>query len=173
MVYVIISYKMPRKAINYQNTEIYKIVCDALTVKYCYVGSTTDFTKRKYSHKTGCNNEKGKSYNYRLYTTIRENGGWDNWTMVLIEKYPCENKQQAEQRERFWYEQLNAELNMIRPHRTEEERKEYHNEAHKKYYQANQEYYKDKRKEYQQANKDRINKQRRERRALKKQLSAQ
>ena len=149
---------MPRKAINYQNTEIYKIVCDDLTVKYCYVGHTTDFTNRKYNHKSRCNNEKSKKHNYKIYTTIRENGGWDNWTMVLIEKYPCENKQQAEQRERFWYEELNADLNMIRPHMTKEDRKEARKEYDKEYYQAN----KEKRKEQQ-----------RERRALKKQLSAQ
>ena len=119
-----LSYKMPRKPINYQTSVMYKIVCDVLTVKYCYVGHTTDFTKRKYTHKTSCTNVKDKLYNLKLYTTIRANGGWDNWTMVLIEKYPCENKQQALQRERFWYEELNADLNMVRPYMTEEEIKQ-------------------------------------------------
>jgi hypothetical protein len=194
---------MPRVAINYQSTVIYKIVCDDLTVKYCYVGSTTDFTKRKCQHKSNCNNEKSRQYKIKLYKTIRENGGWDNWSMVLIEKYSCENKQQAEQRERFWYEELNADLNTKRPHITEEElkesQKEYMKEYKKEYDKVNQEkikeyrknnqdkikkYYKEYRennqdklkeydKEYYQANKEKQNKQQRERRALKKQLSAQ
>jgi hypothetical protein len=143
---------MPRKAINYQSTVIYKIVCDDLMVKYCYVGSTTDFTKRKCRHKTACNNEKGKEYNYKVYTTIRDNGGWDNWSMVMIEEYPCENSQQAVQRERFWYEELNADLNMVRPHRTEEELTDYK----KDYYQANIEKYKESHKEYREANREKM-----------------
>ena len=38
---------MPRKAIDYSRTIIYKIVCNDLNVEECYVGSTTDFSKRK------------------------------------------------------------------------------------------------------------------------------
>jgi hypothetical protein len=26
-----------------------------------------------------------------VYSTIRENGGWNNWSMVEIEKYPCKD----------------------------------------------------------------------------------
>ena len=48
---------MPKKEINYQNTIIYKIVCNDLNVKDVYVGNTTDFTKRKWSHKSDCYND--------------------------------------------------------------------------------------------------------------------
>ena len=153
---------MPRKAVNYQSTVIYKIVCDDLTVKYCYVGSTTDFTKRKSGHKTCCTNEKVRSYNLKVYKTIRENGGWDNWSMVLIEKYPCENKQQAEQRERFWYEQLNADMNTYRPHITEQELKELQNEAYKKYRENNQEKLKEYLKKYNEANQEKLKERKKE-----------
>jgi hypothetical protein len=41
--------------------------------------------------------------------------------MVLIEEYPCENGLLARARERHWYEELHASLNMCRPlvHREE------------------------------------------------------
>ena len=43
---------MPRKEIDYSKTVIYKIVCNDLNVKDVYVGHTTDFTKRKATHKS-------------------------------------------------------------------------------------------------------------------------
>ena len=87
---------MPKKNIDYSKALIYKIVCNDLNIKDCYVGSTTDFTKRKGHHKRGCNNVNTKCYNYNVYQFIRANGGWDNWTMVLVENYPCENKLELE-----------------------------------------------------------------------------
>ena len=75
---------MPRLPISYQNTVIYKLVCNDLNVPYTYVGHTTDFTKKKYAHKYSCNNVKDKSYNFKVYQTIRENGGWVNWTMLMV-----------------------------------------------------------------------------------------
>ena len=66
---------MPRKAIDYRNTYFYKIVCKDINITGCYVGHTTDFTKRKYQHKTVCNNENIKGHNIYLYQFIRGNGG--------------------------------------------------------------------------------------------------
>jgi predicted GIY-YIG superfamily endonuclease len=63
---------MPRTPINYQNTVIYKIVCNDLNIKDLYVGHTTDFTKRKCCHKTRCGNINGKHYNYKVYDYIRK-----------------------------------------------------------------------------------------------------
>ena len=82
-----------------------------------YVGHTTNFTKRKTGHKNACINENNKAYNYKVYQKIREFGGWENWTMVEIEKYPCNDFHEASARERFWYEELNADLNSVIPHR--------------------------------------------------------
>ena len=45
---------MPRKEINYLNTIIYKFVCNDLNIKDTYVGHTTDFIKRKATHKSHC-----------------------------------------------------------------------------------------------------------------------
>ena len=114
---------MPRLPINFDSCVIYKIVCNDLNVKELYVGSTTDFPKRKSQHKNNCNNENGKEFNKKLYEMIRTKGGWDNWVMLEIEKYPCIDSNEARTRERYWLETLNAQLNMIKPITTKEEAK--------------------------------------------------
>ena len=48
---------MPRKEINYSKTIIYKIRCEDENITDIYVGSTTNFIKRKNIHKSVCNNE--------------------------------------------------------------------------------------------------------------------
>ena len=106
---------------NSHKTLIYKIVCNNLDVLECYVGSTTDFKSRKYAHKTSCNNEFSKAYNLKVYKFIRENGGWDNFTMVLIEEYFCGSKLECRSRERFWFENLNSGLNTNYPQRSKAE----------------------------------------------------
>jgi hypothetical protein len=163
---------MPRLPINYQNTIIYKIVCKDLLVTECYVGHTTEFIKRKWNHKSRCNNINDKKHNLYIYTFIRENGGWDNWVMIEIEKYSCLDVNEACKRERYYIELLKAELNKVIPTRT---KKEYNNEniefskEYQKEYQT--EYYKQHKdhllKKYQQ-NKDEISRKNRERYALKK-----
>ena len=125
---------MPRAAMDYSKTNIYKIVCNDLTIKECYVGHTTDMTKRKCQHKSACNNEKDKRYNFKIYQIIRENGGWTNWDMVLFEKFPCNDKYEARKREREVYEELGAKMNTKRPYTTQEHKAEIA-EKRKQYYQ--------------------------------------
>lgn len=110
---------MPRQEIDYFKTVIYKIVCRNLTIKDCYIGSTTDFRKRKYLHKCNC-----KKNFYKVYQFINLNGGWDNWDMIEIEKYPCMDSNEKRRRERYWMEELKAELNMRKSFTTEDETKE-------------------------------------------------
>ena len=139
---------MPFKNIDYSKTIIYKICCNDLNVKEIYVGSTCNFIKRKSKHKDSCNNIKSKQYNYKLYQFIRDNQGWENFSMIEIEKYSCNDNNEARSRERYWYENLNATLNIIKPIRTIEEKTEYdkeyrQTEKYKEYEQSEQ------RKEYQ------------------------
>jgi predicted GIY-YIG superfamily endonuclease len=47
---------MPKEDVDYSNTIIYKIYCKDETITDVYVGYTTNFTQRKYSHKIACNN---------------------------------------------------------------------------------------------------------------------
>ena len=139
---------MPVKNIDYSKTIIYKICCNDLNVKEIYVGSTCNFIKRKSKHKDSCNNIKSKQYNYKLYQFIRDNQGWENFSMIEIEKYSCNDNNEARSRERYWYENLNATLNIIKPIQTIEEKTEYdkeyrQTEKYKEYEQSEQ------RKEYQ------------------------
>lgn len=145
---------MPRKIINYTNTIIYKIVCNDLNIKDLYVGSTTDFTNRKYNHKSNCNNEKSKNYNLKIYTFIRNNGGWFNWSMIEIEKWPCMDGNEAQSRERYWYDILNSKLNTNIPFKTIEEYEEKCKQENKDKYIKNKDYYKEYQKEYNEKNKE-------------------
>jgi len=151
---------MPKISVNYSRTQMYKIVCKDLTITYTYVGHTTNWTKRKSKHKCNCHNENSREYHFQVYRIIRENGGWDNWTMILIEDYPCENRLQAEQRERYWIETLNANLNKVIPSRTIQEWKEEHKEYIKiyntNYYQEHKEDIKIYNTNYYQKNREKI-----------------
>ena len=109
---------------------IYKISCDDLP-EFVYVGSTKAFRQRKYQHKSVCYNINSKEYDKKLYNIIRENGGWDNWRMVLIEECGEISFTEARIKEEENRVKLNANLNMLRCHRTEEEVKE-HNKEYKK-----------------------------------------
>jgi hypothetical protein len=108
---------MPRKPINYDNTVIYKIVSNDLNVHDVYVGSTTDFSKRKALHKSACNNPSDYRHNLKLYKIIRDNGGWSNFSMLEIEKFKCVDKNEAAARERYHFEQLHANMNNNYPNR--------------------------------------------------------
>jgi len=65
---------------KYQNGLIYKLYCKDKAITDIYVGSTTTFYARRRKHKS---NTKTKTQ--KVYSFIREHGGWDNWIMHLIE----------------------------------------------------------------------------------------
>ena len=75
---------MPKIEIDYSNTIIYKIICKDSNVTDVYVGHTTNFVQRKYAHKQGCINNKSPNYKCKLYEVIRNNNGWDNWHMEIV-----------------------------------------------------------------------------------------
>ena len=140
LLYIIIYYIMPKTNVDYSKTIIYKIVCNDENIDYLYVGSTTDFTKRKYTHKCSCSNINNKNYNEKKYIQIRQNGGWDNFKMIEIEKYPCNDKREAEAREEELRIKLKANMNMRRCYTTEEQKWAYYNdnkEKVKEYYNDN------------------------------------
>ena len=112
---------MPRKPIDHSNTHFYKIICKDTDITDFYIGHTTDFTKRKSQHKHLCHAENDKRYNIYVYEFIRENGGWDNWDMVEIEKRCCKDSLEAKSIERDLLEKLNAMLNRKKPVRRQEE----------------------------------------------------
>ena len=103
---------MPKVPIDYAKTIIYKLVHkDDLYDENIYTGHTTDFICRKNNHKSKCNNANSKDYNQKKYKYIRENGGWDEWLMIEIEKYPCKDIYEALARERVIQAEMKAKLN--------------------------------------------------------------
>jgi len=138
---------------------IYKIVCDDVP-DYVYVGSTKAFRQRKAQHKSDCININKRTYNMKVYSTIRENGGWDNWRMVIINE--CEEgitKTQAHIIEEEFRVKLNGNLNSHKCYITEEKIKEEKKKYDKKYHENNKEYYeenKEKRKKYYEENKQKL-----------------
>ena len=122
---------MPKKPIDYSNCCIYKIEHienDTLI----YVGHTTNFKQRKADHKKNCNNESNKTFNLKLYSMIRENGGFEMFKMIEVEKYPCNDRREAEKREDELMKELKATMNKIKSFRTEEYKIQYKEEYKKK-----------------------------------------
>jgi hypothetical protein len=133
--------------VNYANGLIYKLCCNDPNINDIYVGSTTNFSRRKAQHKFHCHTEESDKYNYQVYRFIRENGGWSNWSIVLIRKYSTTSKLKLERKERQYIERLNATLNIVLPTQTKKEygtkyyslKKDIINEKSKAKYQENKE----------------------------------
>jgi len=158
---------MPKVPIDYSNTIIYKLVhIDDLNDDNICVGHTTNMTKRRNCHKKACNNPDDKEHNEYKYQFIRANGGWDQWEMILIEKYPCDDVDQARARERYWKRELNATLNSNEPGRTKKEWCEDNRdrllEQKKEYYQNNKQKIINNVKEYSENNREKILEQKKE-----------
>ena len=80
-----------------------------------------------------CNNPSCPLYNCSLYTKIRECGGFENWAMIQIELFSCDNKREKEQREREWIEELKPTLNKVKClNKTIEDQRQWDREYEKK-----------------------------------------
>lgn len=163
---VIEYYRMPRTKTDYSKTVIYVIKCKDNNIIDEYIGSTTNFNERKCQHKTVCYNEKSKCYNYKIYKYIRENGGWTNWLMLEVEKFPCNDKREAEKREEEIRLERKSTLNMIKAFGAEtiekykkiyyEKNKEEIKEYNKIYHQEHKEEIKEQQKKYNEENEEEI-----------------
>ena len=118
---------------KYNSGKIYKLVNDVND--QIYIGSTTTSLSQRFSgHKM----DSKKHPNQRIYKHVAELGGWEHFKIVLIEEVgDCENKMQLGRRERYWIDELKAELNKCIPCRTREELVEYKNDYNKEYYVDN------------------------------------
>ena len=148
---------------DYSRARIYKIVCD--TSGEVYYGSTTN--------QYLCNRLAGHKFDAgRSNCTSKQIIDRGNYSIVLVEEYPCENKEQLGRRERYYIEN-NECVNKNIPTRTDKEwceaNKDYIKEYNKQQNQANKERIKEwfnvnkvRRKEWCDANRERIAKKARE-----------
>jgi hypothetical protein len=118
---------------NYANTVMYKICCKNIDITDIYVGHTTNINDRINNHKKNCNNPKNNCYHSKVYEFIRNNGGFDNWEIIVLEEYPCNIFSDAVIKERELYEKLKPTLNSNYPQQTDEEYKEYKKKYAKQY----------------------------------------
>ena len=148
---------MPKKPIDYSNCCIYKIQ-HIDKEDLVYVGHTTNFTKRKCQHEYICKSENDSKYNLKIYQKIRENGGWNMFRMIEVEKYPCNDKREAEKSESEVMKKHKASLNTMNSYVSKEEKKESRNEYEKRNTEKNHGRLKDNNNNYYQNNKSRIKK---------------
>jgi predicted GIY-YIG superfamily endonuclease len=106
---------MPKVDIDYTNTLFYKISCKDTNITDVYIGHTTNFVQRKSAHKHACINPKTTNYPCKLYTVIRQHGGWDNWCMDIIAYHECKDNYEARKKEQEYFILYNATLNSIEP----------------------------------------------------------
>jgi predicted GIY-YIG superfamily endonuclease len=137
---------------DYSKTVIYKIQ-HLDKDELLYVGHTTNFTKRKHQHKC-----ESKSSQELLYRMIRENGGWEYFTMIVNKEYPCASKTEACIEEDKIMREMKSSMNNYRAYNTPEQI----SERRKVNYQLNKEKCIEKAKEHYQSNKIKINQQQRE-----------
>jgi len=142
---------------NYTESMIYKLCCKDTTIEEIYIGSTISFRRRKWNHKSNCNNINKIDYNRKVYQFIRDNGGWDNWDMILIAKVNCNDKLELRKKEREFMEEYKPSLNINKAQLDEKEIKEYNKKYNKEYY-----------KEWYEINKEKISIQQKERYETKK-----
>lgn len=123
--------------VNYQNSKIYKIVCDKTGLVY-YGSTVQKLSDRLSGHKR-------KEGNVGVNQCMTKN--MINPKIYLVEDYPCDRKEQLLMRERYYIEN-NECCNLCIPGRTRkeyrEDNKEYLSEKKKEYTKKN----KEKKKEY-------------------------
>ena len=150
---------MPKLPTDYSKTIIYKIVHkEDYDNANIYIGSTSNFVKRKNQHKSDCNCVTSKSYNQKNYQYIRDNGGWDCFNMIEVEKFSCNDGNEARAREEYWRCFFNAQLNSFRAYITDEQIREIKKER----YEQNKDKRLEQMKEYRESNKDKISEQKKE-----------
>jgi hypothetical protein len=132
---------------------IYKLIKKgAVNDDMVYIGSTEDIIRRLKSHISRCNNSNSPKYNLKVYKYIRENGGFDEWDMLIIDEIEvplkkCEHRDKCENEYIKKYDAINK-LNSIglcfNKKKWDNENKLKNNESKYNYYYKNYEYYKEK-----------------------------
>ena len=148
---------MPKTPINYNTiaTVIYVIYCLSEEIPFTYYGSTTNFTKRKATHKSNYKSSNCKSSKLRLYKEIDEHGGWDNWAMKVVLVYPCQTKTDLLIKEQEFIFR-NRDLNCIRSYISPELKTLEKAESNAKHYTKNKDHIRECQAVYRAKNKEKI-----------------
>ena len=131
---------------NYQLGKIYKLSSPSANIVYygstCEKYISTRLAKHRSDYKHYLNNKGNNKGRYTYSFKVLE---CEDYKIELLEKYPCNNVDQLETRER-WYIENNECVNKVIPTRTKKE-----------WEQDNREYILEQRQEYRTNNKDKLN----------------
>jgi hypothetical protein len=129
---------------SYENSKIYKLVCNK--TNQIYYGSTIQHLyQRKHDHKKHYNHFINGTFHYMSSFEIIKEGDYD---IVLVEKYPCKDKDELHMRERFYIENNECVNKCKRPFVTEDEKKDKNKETRKIYVEKNKDKIKEKNKKW-------------------------
>jgi hypothetical protein len=114
---------------------LYKLHCNDLDVKEVFVGYTSISLDRMHkSHEVKCNNVNNLShYNRKIYQIMRANGGWTNWSYVILEKRLFRDKEELLNRKKEWIKKTPNDLNLHTPIRSPGEYKQNYDRTNKAY----------------------------------------
>ena len=87
--------------VNYQNGKIYRIVCNETGEQY--IGSTCEpLCRRLAVHKAEMKRSDGTNRYISSFQILKRG----SYSIILIENYPCEHKDELHRRERFYLESM-------------------------------------------------------------------
>ena len=108
---------------NYSNCVIYTIKCKDEAVTNLYVGHPCNLKQRTERLESNYNNPNRKEFNFKLYKVIRDNGGFKNRIVEVVEKYiECNSIDDSRNREKYRFNKLRVNSNSNRPFSTVEEK---------------------------------------------------
>ena len=136
--------------INYQLGKIYKLECNITGL--IYIGSTCEKTlaRRLTNHVRNFKKHLNGKYGFVTSFKILEN---EDYVITLLEKYPCDSKDELLARERYWTNEIDC-VNKCKPGLLNELGIVEYN---KQYYEDNKPTILLKQKKYRQDNKEHIN----------------
>lgn len=135
----------------------YKIACKDVAVQDVYVGSTRNIDERLKTHRKRSKNLSSIHGKALLYRTIREHGGFENWSHEVIETKVFSNKKDALFHERDLVNELKANLNAQDPIKSKDETLQYKKEYRQQNKEQIKEYNKQYKSVYRQQNREKIN----------------
>ena len=105
---------MPINKIDYSKTQIIMIVCKEPDLeKRYFLEISTGLKNKIINMKKASKSESNRNYNLPMYKYIRENGGWKNFNIVILEDYNCESKNEALLRLNYWKNKINGEKGIV------------------------------------------------------------
>src|SRR5687767_8045615 len=105
--------------VNYNNSKIYKIVNNVNNK--IYIGSTCNLLRVRWNwHKADMKKKPNRLIYQEKYIL-----GVQNFRIILIENFACNNRNELRAREQFYIELLKPSLNYGNALRTEEKKKDY------------------------------------------------